>query len=232
MLMKKVLNLVSKNSNAKSLKTINPICSFQYNISKFKFSENKDDQRQTINISTENLKEETIDISKSQEVEPERVINISDVYTIKDRKMAPRNINNFIDKSRFEHNNVKLRNFNKEEYFNSHLDKKPIPISPRLGPFEIFDPKMEGKTYHWCSCGMSRKQPFCDGSHRNSSFRPISFILGEKVETMLLCGCKLSKQAPFCDGKTCVTLKAEEDAEINKKIQEDSNNSLNSTANK
>ena len=64
------------------------------------------------------------------------------------------------------------------------------------------------------------------------SSRPISFKLGEKVETMLLCGCKLSKQAPFCDGKTCVTLKAEEDAEINKKIQEDSNNSLNSTANK
>ena len=24
----------------------------------------------------------------------------------------------------------------------------------------------EGKEYHWCSCGMSKKQPFCDGSHK------------------------------------------------------------------
>jgi len=23
----------------------------------------------------------------------------------------------------------------------------------------------EGKTYYWCSCGKSKNQPFCDGSH-------------------------------------------------------------------
>ena len=23
-----------------------------------------------------------------------------------------------------------------------------------------------GKTYYWCSCGQSTKQPFCDGSHK------------------------------------------------------------------
>jgi CDGSH-type Zn-finger protein len=22
-----------------------------------------------------------------------------------------------------------------------------------------------GKSYYWCSCGHSKKQPFCDGSH-------------------------------------------------------------------
>ena len=23
----------------------------------------------------------------------------------------------------------------------------------------------KGKTYSWCACGLSQKQPFCDGSH-------------------------------------------------------------------
>ena len=24
----------------------------------------------------------------------------------------------------------------------------------------------EGKSYWWCTCGKSAKQPFCDGSHK------------------------------------------------------------------
>ncbi len=24
----------------------------------------------------------------------------------------------------------------------------------------------EGKSYFWCTCGKSSKQPFCDGSHK------------------------------------------------------------------
>ena len=27
-----------------------------------------------------------------------------------------------------------------------------------------------GKTYYWCSCGKSQKQPLCDGSHK-AAFR-------------------------------------------------------------
>ena len=23
----------------------------------------------------------------------------------------------------------------------------------------------KGKSYYWCACGQSKKQPFCDGSH-------------------------------------------------------------------
>ena len=25
----------------------------------------------------------------------------------------------------------------------------------------------KGKTYYWCSCGLSKSQPFCDGSHKD-----------------------------------------------------------------
>ena len=28
----------------------------------------------------------------------------------------------------------------------------------------------EGKTYYWCACGLSKKQPYCDGSHKDTSF--------------------------------------------------------------
>jgi len=30
-------------------------------------------------------------------------------------------------------------------------------------PYKIIVEK--GKTYFWCACGLSQKQPFCDGSH-------------------------------------------------------------------
>ena len=28
------------------------------------------------------------------------------------------------------------------------------------------------KSYYWCSCGKSSKQPFCDGSHKGTAFNP------------------------------------------------------------
>jgi CDGSH iron-sulfur domain-containing protein 3 len=57
-----------------------------------------------------------------------------------------------------------------------------------------------GKTYYWCSCGRSQKQPFCDGSHKETSMQPLAFT-AEKTEKVYLCGCKQSANTPFCDGK-------------------------------
>jgi len=56
-----------------------------------------------------------------------------------------------------------------------------------------------GKTYFWCSCGQSKNQPFCDGSHKTTSFTPTKFT-AETTKTAYLCGCKQSAKAPFCDG--------------------------------
>ena len=30
-----------------------------------------------------------------------------------------------------------------------------------------------GSDYWWCACGNSKNQPFCDGSHKGSSFAPM-----------------------------------------------------------
>ena len=56
-----------------------------------------------------------------------------------------------------------------------------------------------GKTYYWCACGKSQKQPFCDGSHKGSEFAPMAFT-AEKSETKYFCGCKMTANKPFCDG--------------------------------
>ena len=55
-----------------------------------------------------------------------------------------------------------------------------------------------GKNYAWCSCGLSKNSPFCDGSHPKDK-GPIVFK-AEETEMKTLCGCGKSNQTPFCDG--------------------------------
>ncbi|XP_023220262.1 CDGSH iron-sulfur domain-containing protein 3, mitochondrial-like [Centruroides sculpturatus] len=58
----------------------------------------------------------------------------------------------------------------------------------------------EDKEYAWCSCGFSRKQPFCDGSHKTSptELKPILFK-PEKSGNYFLCRCKQTNNRPYCD---------------------------------
>ncbi|MEE8394087.1 MAG: CDGSH iron-sulfur domain-containing protein [Rhodospirillales bacterium] len=56
-----------------------------------------------------------------------------------------------------------------------------------------------GKTYHWCSCGKSDTQPFCDGSHQGTDFEPMAFT-AEEAKKVYLCACKRTGNSPFCDG--------------------------------
>jgi CDGSH-type Zn-finger protein len=71
------------------------------------------------------------------------------------------------------------------------------PIISQKSPIAVELKK--GETYHWCSCGKSSKQPFCDGSHQGTSFMPQTFT-AVKDETAHLCACKHTKNAPYCDG--------------------------------
>jgi CDGSH-type Zn-finger protein len=59
--------------------------------------------------------------------------------------------------------------------------------------------------FSWCSCGESKNQPYCDGSHKTAGlFRPLKTEL-EEDRRVAWCGCKHTKTPPFCDGshKTC-----------------------------
>ena len=53
--------------------------------------------------------------------------------------------------------------------------------------------------YHFCACGLSNNQPFCDGSHVGTSFKPKAFNAEQDGEAFL-CACKHSRNAPYCDG--------------------------------
>ena len=57
----------------------------------------------------------------------------------------------------------------------------------------------EGKTYFWCTCGRSQRQPFCDGSHKGTGFEPMKYT-ADKSKKLFFCGCKHSAKPPLCDG--------------------------------
>jgi len=67
------------------------------------------------------------------------------------------------------------------------FDKKPMVL------------ELEPGEYPWCSCGRSESQPYCDGSHKGSEFKPLVFEVEEKKK-VALCNCKMTKTPPYCDG--------------------------------
>ncbi|MCC5794992.1 MAG: CDGSH iron-sulfur domain-containing protein [Chromatiales bacterium] len=58
---------------------------------------------------------------------------------------------------------------------------------------------LEAGEHHWCACGRSSSQPFCDGSHRGTGIEPLAFTL-DKAEDVYLCLCKQTRNPPYCDG--------------------------------
>jgi len=69
------------------------------------------------------------------------------------------------------------------------LNKNPIKVKVE-----------KGKIYSWCTCGLSRKQPFCDGAHKKErKFKSFKYFAEETTEIYFCC-CKTTKRPPFCDG--------------------------------
>jgi CDGSH-type Zn-finger protein len=60
----------------------------------------------------------------------------------------------------------------------------------------------KGRNYAWCTCGLSEKQPFCDGKHKaieGMPFRPM-IVQFEEDKEVWLCQCKQTRNGPYCDG--------------------------------
>ncbi len=67
------------------------------------------------------------------------------------------------------------------------------PVSPQKSPYKVI-------VEEECACGLSKKQPFCDGSHKkDGKYKSIKYLAEESKE-MYFCGCKMTKHPPFCDG--------------------------------
>ncbi len=70
------------------------------------------------------------------------------------------------------------------------------PKIAQKGPYGV---TLKPGKYSWCACGLSNDQPFCDGSHKKTGFRPVIFEIQEEQEVWL-CGCKHTDTKPFCNG--------------------------------
>jgi methylamine---glutamate N-methyltransferase subunit C len=88
-------------------------------------------------------------------------------------------------------------------------DKKPIAVQLQ-----------KNEEYHWCACGRSKNQPFCDGSHRGTEFTPKSFKATDRGEAWL-CMCKHTSNPPFCDG-THATLSEDSSASTDQAVTSES----------
>ncbi|MGA9250910.1 MAG: CDGSH iron-sulfur domain-containing protein [Roseobacter sp.] len=75
-----------------------------------------------------------------------------------------------------------------------------MPTPPKIAqkapyPIEV----TAGKSYFWCTCGQSSKQPFCDGSHKDSGYSPLRYE-ADADKKVFFCGCKATGNGPLCDG--------------------------------
>ena len=72
------------------------------------------------------------------------------------------------------------------------------PVTAQKSPYKV---KVEkNKIYFWCACGLSQKQPFCDGSHKKEGkFKSLKYLATENKE-VFFCGCKMTNHQPLCDG--------------------------------
>ena len=71
---------------------------------------------------------------------------------------------------------------------------------PMIADFTPVKASLEaGKEYFYCTCGRSKSQPFCDGSHEGTTFTPLAFTAKATTQKWF-CACKHTKSAPNCDG--------------------------------
>ena len=53
------------------------------------------------------------------------------------------------------------------------------PMIAQRSPYAV---ELAPGDYWWCACGQSRRQPFCDGSHKSTEFTPVKFSMSRGAE--------------------------------------------------
>ena len=71
------------------------------------------------------------------------------------------------------------------------------PVVAQKGPYQV--ELKEGQAYFYCRCGRSKRQPFCDGAHKDTGIEPMRFV-ATSSGMFNICGCKTTGDEPFCDG--------------------------------
>ena len=54
------------------------------------------------------------------------------------------------------------------------------------------------KNYSWCSCGMSKNQPFCDSTDESCETKAVEYS-SDINKDVYFCGCKETASSPICD---------------------------------
>ena len=70
---------------------------------------------------------------------------------------------------------------------------------PKIAARAPFVMDMQPGKYAWCTCGNSKKQPFCDGGHAGTGFTPKIEVI-DQAKKVAWCGCKKTCKQPVCDG--------------------------------
>lgn len=96
---------------------------------------------------------------------------------------------------------------------NLHRGEPPL-ANPTIAARKPIKVELEaGKTYAWCACGRSKTQPFCDGSHAGTEWKPHIFT-AEKAESAMLCQCKRTGNPGRCDGAHAKLSEADGDTNL------------------
>lgn len=73
------------------------------------------------------------------------------------------------------------------------------PVVRSLTPLRL--EVTEGATYFWCACGRTQTEPWCDGSHKVTTIRPVKWV-APKSGTASVCACRATRRPGrvLCDG--------------------------------